>query len=348
YRDRTARTLALETQLSHAHLQYLQRQLQPHFLFNCLNAIAELAHEGAAVAERMLRQLRSLLATALGAAQRDQVTVREEMAALAPYLELQRTRFGGSLTVDEQVSPEAWDALVPNLVLQPLVENAIQHGLRSGRGRVNIDVATADARLRLRVRDNGVGMGHQRPTGGIGLRNTLDRLQQLYGSDFRFTLHDGAGGGAVAELEIPLLFGREARVSPVPTQVPEPDQLAAPPEPLVASTPPEPAPPRAGLPLRLLAQVLLVWSAIGTFWMWQIYFLYQAMGQSATPLEAGRTDLASAGIWALLTPLVLLLARRVRVTRGGGAWKVAAPIHAGGALAVAALHVLGLHATGLL
>jgi len=207
YRDRTVRTHMLEVQLARAQLQFLGLQLQPHFLFNCLNAISELAHEAPEAAERMLRQLHTLLRLSLERVGQDEVTLDEELASLDPYFDIQRARFSEWLTVELEVEPGARLALVPHLILQPLVENAIRHGLavRSAPGTVGVRAWVTASRLHLEVLDNGVGLAPTRTSfrPGIGLKNAKNRLTQLYGEDHRFELRSGENGGTVVALEIP-------------------------------------------------------------------------------------------------------------------------------------------------
>jgi two-component system, LytTR family, sensor kinase len=208
YRDHTVRTHMLELQLSRAQMQFLELQLQPHFLFNCLNSVSELAHEAPDAAERMLRQLHALLRISLERAGQDEVTLDEELTGLDPYTAIQRTRFSEWLTVEHRIDPAARDALVPHLILQPLVENAIRHGLavRSGPGRVEVGAAVDGDTLRLWVFDDGVGLAPVRPQPrrGIGLRNTRDRLRQLYDPNYRFVVRAAPLGGTLVELDIPL------------------------------------------------------------------------------------------------------------------------------------------------
>src|SRR5688500_5701080 len=207
YRDRTVRTHLLEVQLARAQLQFLGLQLQPHFLFNCLNAISELAHEARVAAERMLRQLHTLLRLSLERVGQDEVTLDEELASLDPYFDIQRARFSEWLTVHLEVEPGARLALVPHLILQPLVENAIRHGLavRSAPGTVGVRAWVTESRLHVEVCDNGVGLAPTRTSfrPGIGLKNAKNRLTQLYGDDHRFELRSGEDGGTVVALEIP-------------------------------------------------------------------------------------------------------------------------------------------------
>ncbi len=207
YVDRSIRAHLLETQLARAQLQYLEIQLQPHFLFNALNSIQELAHESSVAAERMLRRLHALLSISLDRSGQDEVTVTEEIAALEPYLDIQRTRFSDWLSVDVRIGAGAENALVPHLILQPLVENAIRHGLsvRPGPGRIVVSAERSHERLILKVQDDGVGLRKARngTREGIGLRNAGERLRQLYGEDHRFELRDAPNGGVIVELELP-------------------------------------------------------------------------------------------------------------------------------------------------
>ncbi len=206
YIDRGLRAHVLETQLARAQLHYLELQLQPHFLFNSLNAIQELAHEAPDAAERMLRRLYALLAVSLERSGRDKVSLQDELSALDPYFDIQRTRFEW-LSVTVRADDVARSALVPHLILQPLVENAIRHGLAVRRGPGNIDVIAErrGERLLLQVCDNGVGLAPMaaRSRPGIGLRNAGERLRQLYGSDYRFELREADGGGVLVEIDVP-------------------------------------------------------------------------------------------------------------------------------------------------
>ncbi|MEO6446562.1 MAG: histidine kinase [Gemmatimonadaceae bacterium] len=209
YVDRTVRAHLLEAQLARARLQFLELQLQPHFLFNALNAIQELAHEAPQAAERMLRKLHTLLDISLQRSGQDEVTLQEELQALEPYIDIQKTRFSDWLDVEMCVPADVRDALVPHLILQPLVENAIRHGLsvRPAAGRVTIRAERQGDRLLLRVEDNGVGLrppsSRSSAREGIGLRNASERLRQLYGASHHFELRDAPAGGVVVELDIP-------------------------------------------------------------------------------------------------------------------------------------------------
>jgi sensor histidine kinase YesM len=197
----------LRASLTRAELQALRSQLDPHFLFNALNAISVMALEGEReTVVRLLSGLGELLRVSLDGAAAQEVTLAAELELLERYLDLERVRFGDRLEVMRSVEPEWLAARVPSLVLQPLVENAIRHGIarRRGPGRVHIEVARAGDRLRLEVRDSGAGFPEPPAREGIGLANTRARLQQLYGSEQRMELGTAAEGGARVTLEIPL------------------------------------------------------------------------------------------------------------------------------------------------
>ncbi|GHG63053.1 histidine kinase [Comamonas sp. JC664] len=204
---RQRRADQLQTQLAEARLQALASQLRPHFLFNALNAVATLVHSDPDAAERMLARLGDLLRHSLDSHGRQEVTLREELEALAPYLDIERTRFGPRLEVDWKLAPEVMDARVPFLALQPLVENAIRHGLapRAGPGRIEISAEREGDALHLHVRDNGVGPPARGPArgGGVGLTNLRARLATLYGPRAALELKSATPRGAVAELRVP-------------------------------------------------------------------------------------------------------------------------------------------------
>ncbi len=220
YRERERVTLQLETKLARAQLEALKIQLQPHFLFNTLNTISALLHRDAEAADRVLSRLGDLLRLSLQHSGKQEVMLRQELEFLERYLEIQQTRFQDRLTVRFDTDPEVLDALVPTLVLQPLVENAVRHAIepRAAHGHLDIRARRRDGRLTLEVADDGPGMGSATPgdingavipsTGsGIGLANTRARLEQLYGKGHRFTLTNAPAGGLVVTLEIPYRVG---------------------------------------------------------------------------------------------------------------------------------------------
>jgi two-component system LytT family sensor kinase len=223
-KERELRASQLEARLAHARLQLLQMQLHPHFLFNTLHTISELVHEDPETADRMITGLSELLREALAASATREVPLRRELELLERYLEIQRARFGDRLTVEIDVEPRALDALVPHLALQPIVENAIRHGIgsRSAHGRVRISAACASGSLQIDVKDDGRGLEQEAEdiVEGIGLGNTRERLLALYGDDGRVAMRSSPEGGVVTTVIVPLRFAAtdpSSGASPVPT-----------------------------------------------------------------------------------------------------------------------------------
>jgi sensor histidine kinase YesM len=213
YRDREVRAAELEAQLARAELQVLKMQLQPHFLFNALNTIAEMAHNDPNNADRLIARLGHLLRLSLEQAGHQVVPLRQELKILEAYLEIEQTRFQDRLVVRTEVHGEVLDAGVPALILQPLVENAIRHGTspRTGRGRIEIRADRRGEQLQIEIRDSGRGFppeGQYRE--GLGLRNTRQRLRQLYGTEQAFRLTNDPDGGAVVTIRLPFLPCGEA------------------------------------------------------------------------------------------------------------------------------------------
>jgi sensor histidine kinase YesM len=206
-RDREHRAVELEQRLTSARLQALQMQLNPHFLFNTLNAISSLMHQDVNAADRMLVRLSELLRRALDTRDRQEVPLREELAFLERYLEIEQTRFGSRLVVERAIDATVLDAMVPNLLLQPLVENAIKHGIEGQRrGQIRLAAQRDGNQVVLRIRDNGPGPsrgGTSTRGHGIGLSNTCRRLEQLYGSGQELTLKDAHGGGTEVVVRLP-------------------------------------------------------------------------------------------------------------------------------------------------
>ena len=212
-REAQARALSasqLETRLVEAQLQSLQRQLQPHFLFNTLNTISALMHRDVEAADMMIARLSDLLRISLQMVGVQEISLKEELDFLSKYLEIEQTRFRDRLTVVFDVQPEALDGLVPNLILQPLVENAIKHGIgpRPSPGTITIRARLAASdRLELIVQDNGVGMSAARLSDfnrGVGLSNTRARLEHLYGALHRFEFRQPPEGGLQVLIAVPL------------------------------------------------------------------------------------------------------------------------------------------------
>ena len=207
---RALKASQLETRLVEAQLQSLQRQLQPHFLFNTLNTISALMHRDVEAADAMIARLSDLLRISLQTVGVQEVSLKEELDFLSKYLEIEQTRFRDRLTVKFDVPPDTFDALVPNLVLQPLVENAIKHGIgpRAAPGTIRIRARRVGTMLELAVQDNGVGLSASRLSDfnrGIGLSNTRSRLEHLYGSLHRFEFRQPAEGGLLVLIAIPLV-----------------------------------------------------------------------------------------------------------------------------------------------
>jgi two-component system, LytTR family, sensor kinase len=208
-----ARAVQLETQLAQAQLEALKMQLQPHFLFNTLNAVAALQLEDPETARRMLVRLSDFLRGTLENAGANEVSLDREVDFVSRYLEIERVRFPKKLAVEIEIDPAARDALVPNLILQPIVENAIRHGIaaKACAGRVQIQAGRRNGSLQLRVRDTGPGLNSANPQsphmpgnhGGRGLTITRARLEQMYGAAASLSLRNAAGGGLEVEIEIP-------------------------------------------------------------------------------------------------------------------------------------------------
>ncbi len=206
--DYHERYKAKASQLAQAQLDALKMQLQPHFLFNTLNAISALLHKDPEAADRMIARLGDFLRMTLENDGGHEVPLSQEMMFLKCYLSIEEVRFGDRLRTRFDVAPEALAALVPNLILQPIVENSIRHGVGRivGEGQIEIAAAREADRLRLRVKDNGPGVtpadGELR-SGGLGLENTRGRLRQLYGNRYRLELGGDPGGGCAVTIEIP-------------------------------------------------------------------------------------------------------------------------------------------------
>jgi hypothetical protein len=203
--DAHVRSSKLEASLAEARLELLRSQIHPHFLFNTLNAIAELMHEDVDAADRMTTRLAELLRASLDTAGRQLVPLRDELAILDRYVSIERVRLGDRLRITTDVDPALLDALVPSFILQPLVENAIRHA-------ANLVSISVTAGLMIEVRDDGPGFstnplpaargeGGRRPGEGIGLSNVRERLRQLYGDEARLILNSGPG--AVVRIELP-------------------------------------------------------------------------------------------------------------------------------------------------
>jgi signal transduction histidine kinase len=206
YRERELTASQLAAQLSQAQLQALRMQLNPHFLFNAMNSIAMLVRRNDnARAVRMLAGLGDLLRYVLEDARAEEVSLGEELQFIERYLEIERVRFQDRLRVTTDVAEETLAALVPNLLLQPLVENALRHGIarKVNRGTIEIAARRLGDRLILQVRDDGPGVSETARLDGVGIANTRRRLEQAYGSEHSFELRSGPQGGASATVSLP-------------------------------------------------------------------------------------------------------------------------------------------------
>jgi two-component system LytT family sensor kinase len=221
-RGRAVRAAQLEIKLAEAQLTTLQQQLQPHFLFNTLHAISALMHRDVEAADRMLTRLSDLLRITLENLGQSEVPLKTELDFLGKYLQIEQTRFADRLIVRFDVQPEALDTRVPSLLLQPLVENAIKHGVarKAGPGHIDISARRDGDKLRLEVRDDGVGLSEDALTAlqkGIGVSTTRARLQHLFGADFRFEFHRLSEGLAVV-VALPWHTGPLAHAAPAPVE----------------------------------------------------------------------------------------------------------------------------------
>jgi LytS/YehU family sensor histidine kinase len=227
YRTRHLHASELEGRLAKTHLQVLKTQLQPHFLFNTLNTVAELVHTDPEAADQMITRLGRLLRLSLDHAGHQLVPLRQETDFLRLYIEIEQVRFQDRLQVIWDLAPDTLEAAVPTLLWQPVVENAIRHGVTplAGRGRVVIISRREGDDLVLEIRDNGKGLPPGGvPREGVGLRNIRERVAQLYGPRAHFSLTPALGGGTEATLRLPFT-PCEGPHTPVPQQPSDPGEL---------------------------------------------------------------------------------------------------------------------------
>jgi hypothetical protein len=206
YRDRSRREAALEVELARFRLHVLQQQLQPHFLFNALHTISALMTEDVVTARRVLAQLGDLLRTALDRMDEQDIALEQEIDFLRGYVDIQTARFGDRLTVEWAVDDEARSILVPNMILQPCLENAIQHGIEplEGGGSVTVAAHLSGASLHIDIADNGKGaVGQNRQVAGRGLKNVRERLEARYGERQSFEAGNVPGGGFCVRIVVP-------------------------------------------------------------------------------------------------------------------------------------------------
>ncbi len=214
FRERELRAAELEKSLAQAKLHALQMQLNPHFLFNSLHSVSALMHQDVEAADRMVVRLSDLLRAALDNSGAQEVTLRDELKFLQSYLEIEKIRFGNRLTVQTEIPADLLDARVPNLILQPLVENAIRHGIEphAKPGRIELRAQRVNGKLTLDVSDNGAGVNDTKAISeGVGLANTRARLRTLYGEAQSFELRNRPEGGLRAQLTIPFHTAEELK-----------------------------------------------------------------------------------------------------------------------------------------
>jgi two-component sensor histidine kinase len=206
-RVREVRAARLETRLVASQLQALQQQLHPHFLFNTLHAISTLVHRDPEKADAMIERLSDMLRVTLRKVGVQEVELAQELEHLRAYLDIEQIHFGERLRIEYRIDAAALDVLVPTLMLQPLVENAVRHGLEPlmRPGTLAIEARADGDTMWLRVRDDGIGFSKtwRRPE-GVGLSNTRSRLDRLYGERAALTMRENPGGGVVVDVYIPL------------------------------------------------------------------------------------------------------------------------------------------------
>ena len=213
YQERELKTSQLEVQLAQAQLQALKMQLHPHFLFNTLNAIWVLMAKDVEAARQMLVRLSDLLRLTLENSGMQEVSLKQELDFLDRYLGIEQIRFRDRLKVKLDIEPDTLDAQVPNLILQPLVENAIRHGIapRAAPGQIEIHARRENGMLYMQVRDDGPGLDNQTAfREGVGLTNTKARLLRMYGSSYRFDLRNAAEGGLMVTVAVPFHIESES------------------------------------------------------------------------------------------------------------------------------------------
>ena len=206
-RSRELRSARLETRLMESQLQALQQQLQPHFLFNTLHAISTLVYRDPEKADLMIERLSDLLRITLRKVAVQEVELAEELEYLRAYLDIEQVHFGDRLRIEYRIDVAAMDVLVPTLILQPIVENSIRHGLEptTRPGTLTVEAQADGDTLWLRVRDDGAGLPKSwKRREGVGLTNTRSRIDRLYGEQAALTVRENPGGGALVDIYIPL------------------------------------------------------------------------------------------------------------------------------------------------
>ena len=209
YREGELKASQLRTQLAQSQLEALKMQVHPHFLFNTLHSISALLSKDTESARKMITRLGDFLRLTLESGGSNEVTLQQELEFLNGYLEIERIRFQDRLTTTIDVDPEVLNVHVPNLILQPIVENAMRHAVaRTNAGIVEISAVPRNGSVHIEVKDNGPGIGSEtramsRGSRGVGLANTQARLECLYGSQAKFELRNRPSGGLTVVLEVP-------------------------------------------------------------------------------------------------------------------------------------------------
>ncbi len=208
YKLQEVKASQMETQLAQTHLNALKMQLQPHFLFNTLNMINELMFEDVFAANKMIAQLSDLLRFSLDKTNIQEISLKEEIRFVELYLNIQKNRFKDKLKTEINISSETLEAIVPTLVLQPIVENAITHGISAFKkeGKIKIVSCQEEEKLVLEVHDSGKGINFEDGlnfNSGVGITNTIERLKQLYPENHKFDLLSSSLGGLLVRIEIP-------------------------------------------------------------------------------------------------------------------------------------------------
>jgi LytS/YehU family sensor histidine kinase len=214
FRERELRATQLEGQLAKAHLQTLKSQLQPHFLFNTMHSISALMLTDVNAADRMMSRLSDLLRISLETAGTQITTLNRELEFVNCYLDIEKVRFEERMNVIFDIAPETLDAQVPHLLLQPLVDNAVKHGISKlpGGGEIRITVHTQNGELQLKIKDNGPGLKGlgALPANRLGLRITRERLESLYGQNQSLEILSPPDGGVTISVRIPLTVQAES------------------------------------------------------------------------------------------------------------------------------------------
>jgi two-component system LytT family sensor kinase len=349
YRQQQLAELRLQAELARAELQrtgaelrMLKMQLNPHFLFNSLHAVSALVAQQPRDAERMVVRLSDLLRRAMHSVATQEVALEEEIDGLRPFLDVEQIRLGNRLAVEWEVDDEALDALVPHMVLQPLVENSIKHGIvpAGGAGLIHVSARRQGEWLELSVRDDGVGLAtpdeasERRPTapgGGVGQGNVRSRLAQLYGDRAGFELRAAEGGGTVASLRIPW------HEEPVESSLPAPAADAAARAAAAREVDLAPASRRSRVAETAIAGAWLLYAWAASF---RPRYTEAVAHASAAPRAAAfACATLNAVLWAALVLAALRLTRARPVLRDR--WRSSLRAHAGAALALGCAVVAG-------